>query len=893
MRPSPTTPNPRLRREWAWLAALWLALGAMVCAALVLEHRDTEAGERQQITHQAHIVHENLYRQIDAVNHALLSLRQDVVQWRAQVQGPRWLGERLQAFSDAMTSVRTLNVLDAQGTVIASNRNELLGENFASRDYFRAALRVAGTPDNPLIVSPPFRTRLGAWSINLARVVRAPDGSLAAVVAATLDPEEFKTLLESVRYAPDVVATLAHGDGLRFLSAPADAQQLGVDLAQPGTLFQRHRDSGLPESLFVGPLEPGQAPRLTAMHTIHPADLQMDKPLVVTVGRDWHQMFAPWRARAWTLGGAWLLAGLALALGLGFTQRRRRQLWRREQALAVQTATLQARWQAVLQATQQGVWDWDVAAGTVYFSPVWKSMLGYGDNDIGNGLQEWQSRVHPDDLERVMDDVERHLRGETAYYENVHRLRCKDGSYKWVQDRGQAMERDASGRPLRLIGTHTDVTAQRQHQETLDRLAENVPGALYQYQREPDGRSHFPYASRGVEDIYGLPPQVLRADAAQVFERIHPDDLPALNDSVLQSAQTLQLWRCEYRVRVPGRGERWISGQARPARTASGAVLWHGYIHDVTQAKQQSLQLQETERLLKHLMQEMPIGLCMVDAAGAIYFRNRRFQDLFGFADDEVPTLAQWWLRAYPEPQYREQVITTWNAALAQAGAQGGEIADQEYRVTDRDGRLHTMVIGGLAFGDHFMATFVDQTEQRAQQELLRKLAFMDGLTGLANRRQFDRSLQAEWRRCRRSSKPLALAMIDIDHFKQYNDLYGHQQGDACLRAVAEVLRAGLGRSHDLVARYGGEEFVCLLPECDLDGARAKAQALCRAVQARGLAHAGSQVVPVVTVSIGVASEVPHAGVTPEQLLARADAHLYRAKAAGRNRVDDGTDTLS
>ena len=885
--------NARFRKEWWGLAVLWLLLGVSIAMVLWLERRDKEAVERQQLMHQARIVHKNLQRQIHAVDHALLSLRQDVVRWHAWDQRPYWLGERLRAFSDAMTSVRTLSVLDANGKTIASSRSELVGEQFASRDYFQAARRAAATENDPLIVSPPFHTRLGVWAMNLTRAVRGPDGNLVTVVTATLDPEEFKTLLESVRYAPDVVATLAHGDGLRFLSAPADAQQLGVDLAQPGTLFQKHRDSGLPESLYAGPLEPGQALQLTAMHTIHPADLQMDKPLVVTVGRDWHQMFAPWRARAWTLGGAWLLAGLALALSLGVTQRRRHQLWQREQELATQTATQQARWQAVLQATQQGVWDWDLATGTVYFSPVWKSMLGYGEGDIGNGLQEWQSRVHPDDLEHVLNDVERHLRGETAYYESLHRVRCKDGSYKWVQDRGQALERDARGRPLRLIGTHTDVTAQRQHQETLDRLTENVPGALYQYQREPDGRSHFPYASRGAEDIYGLPPQVLHADAAPVFERIHPDDLQALHDSVLQSAQTLQLWRAEYRVLLPGKGERWVSGQARPARTASGAVLWHGYIHDVTQAKQQSLLLQETERLLKHLMQEMPIGLCMVDAGGAIYFRNRRFQDLLGFSDGEVPTLAQWWLRAYPEPQYRAQVIANWNAALAQAAAQGGEIPDQEYRVTDRDGRLRSMLIGGLAFGDHFMATFVDQTEQRAQQELLHKLAFMDGLTGLANRSQFDRSLQAEWRRCRRSGKPLALALIDIDHFKQYNDLYGHPQGDACLRAVAEVLRAGLGRSHDLVARYGGEEFVCLLPECDLDGARAKAQALCRAVQARGLAHAGSPVVPVVTVSIGVASVVPHQDATPEQLLARADAHLYRAKAAGRNRVDDGTDALS
>ena len=199
----------------------------------------------------------------------------------------------------------------------------------------------------------------------------------------------------------------------------------------------------------------------------------------------------------------------------------------------------------------------------------------------------------------------------------------------------------------------------------------------------------------------------------------------------------------------------------------------------------------------------------------------------------------------------------------------------------------------GLVFGQHFLATFVDRTEQQAQSEALRKLAYIDGLTGLANRRHFDTTLQAEWRRCRRSGKPLALVMLDIDHFKRYNDRYGHPQGDETLKAVATALRASLARPHDLVARYGGEEFVCLLPECDLAGAYHKAQALCRAVQALGLEHKASSVADVVTISAGVACQVPDGESTPEALLAQADAHLYRAKQAGRNRADDGTDVLS
>ncbi|MDP3439897.1 MAG: diguanylate cyclase, partial [Azonexus sp.] len=120
----------------------------------------------------------------------------------------------------------------------------------------------------------------------------------------------------------------------------------------------------------------------------------------------------------------------------------------------------------------------------------------------------------------------------------------------------------------------------------------------------------------------------------------------------------------------------------------------------------------------------------------------------------------------------------------------------------------------------------------KAQADLLRSLVFVDGLTGVANRRRFDETLQIEWRRCRRSDAPLTLLMIDIDHFKRYNDHYGHQTGDACLQKIAATLKACLKRAHDLVARYGGEEFVAILPATDLPGAYAIAERMRKAVEA-------------------------------------------------------------
>ncbi len=174
--------------------------------------------------------------------------------------------------------------------------------------------------------------------------------------------------------------------------------------------------------------------------------------------------------------------------------------------------------------------------------------------------------------------------------------------------------------------------------------------------------------------------------------------------------------------------------------------------------------------------------------------------------------------------------------------------------------------------------------ELRLVNARLEAMSATDGLTGIANRRRFDEALQAEWTRAMRLGQPLALAMLDVDYFKRFNDLYGHQAGDDCLRRVASSI-AGLAlRGGDLVARYGGEEFVLIAPMSDGASARLMADKVCAAVAALGVPHQGSHVGSV-TVSIGVAALVPQPGQGQELLLRAADLALYQAKAQGRNRV--------
>lgn len=169
----------------------------------------------------------------------------------------------------------------------------------------------------------------------------------------------------------------------------------------------------------------------------------------------------------------------------------------------------------------------------------------------------------------------------------------------------------------------------------------------------------------------------------------------------------------------------------------------------------------------------------------------------------------------------------------------------------------------------------------KRQADQLRTLAFTDGLTGLTNRRHFEDRLQRAWSSCMRDARPCAALMIDIDWFKRYNDRYGHQAGDACLRRVAGAMAEQLRRPEDVLARYGGEEFVCLLPGTGLAGAQRVAQALDAAVRSCAMPHAGADS-GIVSISIGVAAMQPRQTNSGQALLAQADAQLYAAKSAGR-----------
>ena len=276
-----------------------------------------------------------------------------------------------------------------------------------------------------------------------------------------------------------------------------------------------------------------------------------------------------------------------------------------------------------------------------------------------------------------------------------------------------------------------------------------------------------------------------------------------------------------------------------------------------------------------------------------------QIEALLGWPRDSWQTVEDWAARIHPDE--REGVL---EFCVAQSRA--GSDHEADYRALTADGR-HVWIrdvvhvkrdaageVESLV-GFMFDITERKQTEQRLleMQAELESLSYKDPLTGVANRRMFDSIYESEWMTARRSGRPLSVLLLDIDYFKQFNDAYGHMQGDACLRQVAQVLTGAARRPRDALARFGGEEFALVLPEASTVAARTVAKRCVEALVQAQIAHRDSPVGPWLTISVGVGTLVPARDDDPIDFLERVDLRLYEAKQAGRNRIVDGSGEIA
>lgn len=253
-----------------------------------------------------------------------------------------------------------------------------------------------------------------------------------------------------------------------------------------------------------------------------------------------------------------------------------------------------------------GFWDYDLATKEVYFSPEWKEQLGYKDHEIPNRIEEWESRIHPDDLPRIRQAMTEYFKDPVGGYRQEFRMHHRDGSYRWILAQG-SVARELDRSPRHMLGSHVDVTvmklaeiALRERGEADARLAQVaavVPGAIVAFHQAPDGRHSFSFISTNIQTVFGATSEELAKNAAFIFDRINAEDLTLLRGSIAESANAMTPWRCEFRYAHPINGEIWLEALSLPASLPNGGLRWNGFVMDITQRKRTELRIRQLNRI--------------------------------------------------------------------------------------------------------------------------------------------------------------------------------------------------------------------------------------------------------------------------------------------------------
>jgi len=892
--PIPTQPR-RFRVEWLVVSILLMLLGAASAAALYRERNLVEAQEGDRLQVQARVIDENLIRQLEGVSNALVGVRSELER-AGSVVAEDSASSRLKLLSDAMPGVRTMVIVDVHGVIVASSRAELLGVNSSQRDFFATPRQ---RPDRGVLyVSAPFKSPLGPFVIAVGRVLTNPQGEFAGVVLATLDPDYFQVVLRSVLYAPDMRTSIAHGSGQVFVNTPLNEQALGLNLARPGSMFTRHQQSGQTATLTSGRVLATGDERMMAIRTLDRPDLRMDKPLVAAVSRELSAIYLPWRDRALRFGLFYAVVVLGSSLGLHFSQRRRKVLDRLAADAAKERQQSAERLELALRGADLGLWDLHVPTGDFVINPRERALLGFSENDVLPQGGAWRDLIHPEDRALVDAAILPHLRGEVATYGCEHRMRHKDGHYIWLSSRAMIVERDSNGRPLRIVGTHLDITERRrtdtelgrtaamlqQSEEQLRQVTDSLPALVSRW----DMDQRFRFVNRAYRDWLGLEPaSLLGRSVREVYGEQAYNGFRHHIDAALAGTRVVY----EREMATP-HGPRHVEVTLVPQRGSDGSVQGvYGLINDLTARHEAEQQRARSEERLSLALEGSGLALFDWDIGGDQIYHSAQASAMRGEPAVETTAPAAEW-RSFVHPDDLDAMRASLKAALKGVVP----VYHAEFRIRRHTGEwLWVRARGRIVERDadgralRLAGTYADINARKVAEDRLRHRAEFDTLTDLPNRASFVERLQQAMARVTRSST-MALLFLDIDHFKTVNDTLGHEAGDQLLKVFATRMRDCV-RQSDTVARLAGDEFTVILEGLrGADDAKALASKLVETLRTP-IALAGKLFV--ITTSVGIA--MWRDGETDDaELLRRADAALYEAKRRGRNGFFcEETDTLA
>ncbi|MBE0488934.1 MAG: EAL domain-containing protein [Halomonas sp.] len=446
----------------------------------------------------------------------------------------------------------------------------------------------------------------------------------------------------------------------------------------------------------------------------------------------------------------------------------------------------------------------------------------------------------------------------------------------------------ARARALRMAGTLMRTVREREQElETLltrlKTIADRVPGVVYEYRLQPSGRACFPYASDGIQQVYGVTPESVREDASPMLSVTHPDDLDGMLASIRRSAETLTPWRHEYRVIHQDGAERWLFGDSLPHREPDGDTTWFGVITDITERKQSEIALRtanmEAERF-REALDHVGSIIYMKDRDSRYTFANRATLDFFGCTAES--------LLGSEDARFFSSDVASRQRKI-DVRVLNGEPTTEEVSLHDAAGHLRVYLevktpirednTNGNIIG--LLGISTDITQLKDHERQLEYLALYDPLTGLPNRVLLADRLTHAMAQEHRQGRHLAMVYLDLDGFKQINDRYGHAAGDHLLIRVAQRMK-GVMREGDTLSRLGGDEFVAVLQDLADESVATGLFERLLDVASQPVWYQSHALR--VTASLGVSFYPQADPVEADQLLRQADQAMYQAKLAGKGR---------
>ena len=470
-------------------------------------------------------------------------------------------------------SVVHVAVIGADGYVVFSTRG-VEGRVFAGdREHFK--VHADNAKADALHISKPLYGRVSKdWNILISRPILR-SGAFSGVMIVGLSPKYLSEQLGKLNLSSDDTVVLLNKDGDYLARSPDWENALGKSVrADRPFLAKDAQESGA----FQASATLDQKSRIFGWHRLRASGL------IVVVGLDQGTILGPFeKLYAQEYVRIQVIAVVIALLGGGIVLLLLR-LARRQDALRAS----EERWKFALEGAGDGVWDWNALTNKVAFSQRWKEQLGYTEADIGDDLEEWSKRVHPEDMAQVMADLQPHLDGKSPTYVNEHRMLCKDGSWKWILDRGMVVRRAADGKALRVIGTHSDISERRRADDVLReseskyrRLIESAPDIVYVFSSRRGGIFYSPR----VEAVLGYKSDEFYARPFLWSESIHPDDVDAVKRAVA-SAKGGKSFAVEYRIKDARGAWHWFLDRSTEVHSANGELLIEGLVTDITERKQ-------------------------------------------------------------------------------------------------------------------------------------------------------------------------------------------------------------------------------------------------------------------------------------------------------------------